>query len=693
MDLELELQRHKEATIRAIESGRTALVERRLEAYVEFAKSFLDAAKKQGVIFTAEAAKSISLLEWPTVINIERGVWESVAAGVKSNNREIVSAATQLPARLLEMSVAQNDFLFFLSSIKQYRHMLSLAYSPDRMDTQSFIIDRCWRYLKEFADYILVRNIKNYEEPEQTAYATNILSAFSELLKVSMDQEDIETFGLLAREFNSLFSDFTLEYHSVENLKIAVEAERLNIWFALGAWLLRSFVSSETEITPGLPNQKIVAPEAIGGFFEIVAPNFKNMRQLSDTFLRTHDERMRGAHWENWLWETLTSGEVHSIDFGRWLTWFYTVQGLRLSWKQSQGALDFPVAHIDLQHRLGELERNVQSVKDEKSKWVSLFPQLEEEEMTLEGSTATPVGLDKASENFLMANRIAIQEWQRTRDDDIINSDLDDERLATYKAESIKGWNESGWVLRLFSEFGRVQESNAEEGETYTAFNILMAKEPFITDRIVHYVGFGRDHGNQLGRDLSDQLVRELVESSSQREASTIDSIINNPEALLSEDFDTAGTTAMVVWGGFNIEREFLAHKDFVPVWQELDPLFERGVYLGRLKGAPVFFIHNENTPQVLFLALGQACSLVHYVPVKDNYDGLLIRITEIDESEASRIFDAWPDIALDENGSPLPREEEIRKLQLRAGVFVGAKIELKIDDQSGIQLIPIIHG
>ena len=64
MDLERELDRHREATIRAIESGRVSLVESRLEAYVDFATSYLDAAKKEGVFFTAEGVDSISFLDW-----------------------------------------------------------------------------------------------------------------------------------------------------------------------------------------------------------------------------------------------------------------------------------------------------------------------------------------------------------------------------------------------------------------------------------------------------------------------------------------------------------------------------------------------------------------------------------------------------------------------------------------------------
>ena len=83
MNLERELDLHKEATIRAIETGRVTLVERRLGAYVDFASSFLDAAKEQGVRFTAEAAKSVTFLDWPTATSIEHGIWASVAAGVK----------------------------------------------------------------------------------------------------------------------------------------------------------------------------------------------------------------------------------------------------------------------------------------------------------------------------------------------------------------------------------------------------------------------------------------------------------------------------------------------------------------------------------------------------------------------------------------------------------------------------------
>ena len=61
-----------------------------------------------------------------------------------------------------------------------------------------------------------------------------------------------------------------------------------------------------------------------------------------------------------------------------------------------------------------------------------------------------------------------------------------------------------------------------------------------------------------------------------------------------------------------------------------------------------------------------------------------------MNESEATQRVDAQPELMVDDEGSPLPESDALRKLQLRVGVFLGAKIEVKIEDVSGLQLIPL---
>ena len=112
MEIERELVQHHLATLRAIETGRVELAERRLTAYVKFARAFLDAANKRGINFSLDASQSVSMMDWRTPILIIDHAYDGVLAALKTSNRELILAATGLPIHFMKMSVEKKDFLF-----------------------------------------------------------------------------------------------------------------------------------------------------------------------------------------------------------------------------------------------------------------------------------------------------------------------------------------------------------------------------------------------------------------------------------------------------------------------------------------------------------------------------------------------------------------------------------------------------
>ena len=676
------------------ETGRIELAERRLKAYVRFSEKFLEATRKEGISFTAEVAKSVTFFEWPTAIDIMQGVHVGIAAAISSGNRQLIAIASHLPIDFLIMSVKNKDFLFYSQMISEYPHILSLAYTVDRTDYRSNIIDSSWRSLRDYANYFLVHDIQVREEALKEEYIGQVLHTFSDLLKVAMDNNDVQTFGLLAREFNRLFKDLEV-YHlpaeDIERLNLLVDHEQSETWFALGAWIIRSHVFREERVAPGQPNQKLIDPSLIGEFLEVATPYFKNVRELAEVYLRIHDQRTRGSRWENWLWQTLTEGEIHTIDFDHWLTWFYTVQGLRLSRPGFQAASDIPSPHIDLQHRLSDIEVNLDRIKGDPEGWAGLLPFLNDEDRIEDSGGLVLDSLESASDLFLARNRIAVQEWQRIREDEIISAELDSERVELYKEQSYQGWIEQAWLHQLLGSYSQIEELAAEQDETYLGFNFSMAKEAFISDRIVHYVGFGQGHGAQLARDVTDRLVGEMLSSAIELETATIESILERPEYFVPEGMGEPRNLTLIVWGRFADERKILSTPEFVPSWQEISPRFERHPYIGHLREVPVFFLFDESNRRALIVSTDTACTLLHHIPPADNYHGMKIRITEIDESEANRLIEAQPERLRDESGEPRPRNEVVRDLLLRAVVFLGVKYELRVDDPSALRLMPLL--
>ena len=110
MEIERELAQHRIATLRAIETGRVELAERRLKAYVTFAQAFLDAAHKHGIDFSLDASRSVSIMDWRTPILIIHHAYDGILAVLKTSNQELISAATMIPIHFMKMSVEKKDF-------------------------------------------------------------------------------------------------------------------------------------------------------------------------------------------------------------------------------------------------------------------------------------------------------------------------------------------------------------------------------------------------------------------------------------------------------------------------------------------------------------------------------------------------------------------------------------------------------
>ena len=690
MDLERELILHHQATVRAIETGRVDLAESRLKAYVQFAEAFLDAAGKYGVKFSAETAKSVSFFDWPTATQIGQYSWDGVVAAIRSGNRELIHMAANLPIDFFRMSTRRQDFLFFWKMTRLYPYILSLAYAVELTNVRPIVIDGSWRHFRDFTDYFLIDDTKSYKLDVRRQYIKIVLWGFSEMLKVAMDHNDVDTFGTLGRELNLLFRG--LEVHGLDDTELEtirnyVGAERSLIWFGLGAWLVRSQVLHGTPRAPGQPDQKLVDEANSAGFMQVIGPLFDNIRQLSIAYHEAYRKQHGEHYWNNWLWQTLTEKEVHAIDFGTWLTWFYVIEGLRLSKSGSPLPVDIPQPDRELQYRMKEITECIGQIKERLEDWTALLPSFR----TSKGDQAqvSEDRIDEATDYFLSANDLAVKEWRHLREDHVIDSLLAETRQEEFIAQCIKGWQEQSWAVQLFSMFRLLEERVAEHGATYTALTFLMPKDAFIEDPDSLFIGFGHDPGMWLGRDVSKAILEQLVSSGTVVQAQTDRPIVERVLSLI-DDLGKGESTVVIVSGDFEVERAFLEHPEFVSRWREKVPPFDNPAYLGRLQSTLVFFLHNKERRGVIVISLEEAVRLLQYIPPEDNYKGLLIRITLIDQPEAEKLIKSQPDRMKDKEGNPRDQEEVIRELMTQVGIFIGAKIETQVTNPSKILYMPL---
>ncbi len=692
-NLERELANHHAAALRAVETGRFELAERRLKAYVLFAKAFVDAAASRGGGFLPDNARSVSFFDWPTASQIIRYAWDCIVAAAKSGSTELVIEALHLPVEFMIMSVREKDFLFYWRMIQVYPDLLSLSYGTDLTRNKNLVVDRCLRHLQDFGDFHLVEFTKSYEQDIRQQYVSQLLWAFSDLLKIAADHNDDDRFGEIGRGLNRLFDSVQihdLAWEEVTKWTSFADFERKLIWLGLGAWLIRSQVLQDTPRIPGYPDPRLVDPSRIGRFLESVSGNFDNIRSLAAVYLKAFtDHHALHSYWNRWLMETLPEREVHSVDYGYWLTVFYVVQGLRLSGTGHPNANDVPVPDRELQFRIRDIETIIGQIEREPEKWApivgnSMIPSLAEHSRE---------ELSGRISYFLSANRVAITQWSRRREFEIIQAPLDESRVAEFRQDLYKGWADGAFVTRLLIENGRTEVQSAQPDEVYFAVNFTMPKEWFISEREGIYLGSGgHQAGAALARDKNKQLIGQMKSAVTSVEPIGEGGCVEKTITLVNEMNSRGLRPSLIVLGRYELLARLQRDSRFVAKWQDPNRQGHMPHYYGTLEGTPVFFWPDQQTDNILVADFGRIGRLVQFLPQKDGFNELIIRITPIDGEQARKFIDDHPEKMKGKDGSTKSKEDAMRELQTQVVIFAGCKLELEVTDPGAAVLLPVLR-
>ncbi len=431
------------------------------------------------------------------------------------------------------------------------------------------------------------------------------------------------------------------------------------------------------------PQSSLGRPYAYPAFFEEISRKFSSINQLARVYIGALSRENISSPWHSWEMETLKEGEVHSINFRRWLIHFYTTMGIRLSKEGSPSIDDIPDPSRDLELWMKDIQENVANIKTEQQNWAPLIPQLSIKPVEKEFN-------ETYWDYFLSANETAVEEWKRRREDEIIASPIDPKRVTTFQEQCLEGWNQSSWLVKVFSDMSQVFEKQAETGTTYWATNELSPREAFIEKSDIHYVGLGSNEGATLGRDTTKRLL-SLIDSSAQDAGTVnIDNIIEKTLELVTLMSADTSSLAIILVGDFDLHRKYLEKEGFSPRWLQTDPHFTFHEYLGDLDNVPVFFIHNRQSSYTTIIDLVRVGKLIKYFPTENNVFGMQIKVTEIDEPAANRIIESQPKFLEDSDGTIRTREVAVRDLLLKVGIFVGIKIELEIEAEDAIKKISV---
>jgi len=679
-DIYQELEWHKIATLRAIETGHIPMAERRLDSYVLFSKIFLRELDARGIKFTSKQARSVSYLDWPFAVQVIQHVHEVVLAALDTGNRQMIATVLYQPIRFMKMSVRTADFLFFKRVLRVYPMAIARSYNLPPGDVKSQVVDLSWRYLFEFSNLAFPELSQELDRPTATMFLSDIVWTFNDLLKVTIDHDDLDNYIKIGRELDRLFDWFRyatkVPWQSQEVMQ-EMDRQRQLVWFGLGSWLTRANVIEPKEAVLYEAKQtvnRLHLPE----FLQPVTARYNRIRDLSQVYVNALQFEDR-AVWDQWILEGLPEREVHSVDFPRWLTYFYCLQGIKLILPTGSDAADMPIADKNLKYRLDDIRAICQVIGNNPSKWIRI--------VTNEQIANW--------ESFVNLNEQAVALYERHLQNRIIESSLSEAKLAEYKEEFLKGWNSNAWLDYLLKTHTKVVRQPASVDTKYLALYFRMLKEAFVDVQEAKWVGIGSQNGENLVRYVTSQYVDELLHIC---ESSRIQSSISDLPHLLSvqlDDMTKAGVAPQItiIVGDYHLEQQLIENNTLVPRWSPecSTPKFEFSDYVGAIREIPVFRERRKNEASILLANLKLIGEYIIYEPQKDSYQDFLIRIRQLNQSEMDKLIEREIEENHKSDKPERSRDEIIRSLSQEVEIFAGFKAELNITRPDCVRRIDVM--
>jgi len=673
--IQKELELHKLATIRAMETGQEELTRRRLDLYIHLAEAFLDELTKRGIKYDRKQASEVSSLDWPLLSEITQHVYDLIVAAVNTNNSRIISIAAYTPIKFLKLSLTKGDFLFFSKILPVYPAILWKSYRLTSEDVKAQTAELSWRYLKEFADLILASSSHNLSQDKALVFINDILWKFNDLLKITIDYADEATFREIVYHMNKLFDRVHYEKGTswqLEEVSLQIQKQKQVILFGLGSWLVRTIINKpEIPRIPGIRREraKQISPDQISSFFQPILGSFPNIKNLSEIYFDAL-ENDHDSTWDGWIIEGLPEGEVHTIDFRRYLTYFYCIQGIRLTPPAGQKWVDLPMSQRQLEYQIKDIGEICKSISTNVTQWDKIL---------------NPNQISNW-QGFVDINETAVSIYRRSREDEIIASSISKKRITAYQEEVLKAWSSSGWMDYLFRKYGRIEKAVAGDNSTYFAIYELRPKESFLEITDTSWVGFGSSDGRVLGRDLSRNILDFLLNSIQSTEVShSLQELTEIIIKYLSESRNTENyPQAIIIMGNYTVESSLLSSGHLIPSWSVQTLKLNVDNYIGTLNDIPVFLETDPSLSAVLLVNFNRLGIYKIYSPPTDNYDDVKIIINELNENEIEN--QATKELEeLSKKRESKSKEEIIRKLKQNVKVFVGYKYELIIQNIDGI--------
>jgi hypothetical protein len=604
-----EMKGIKDRVINAIKSTSLGSVEELKQSYLDLAEIFLETIHDYGGGYSAEQAKKErgNFFEgWNEIRWLRQDIRELIQIASDSDNQDIISDIIFLPTAIAIRAFHAKDHFLFQEFLSFNSYVYYLASNKPEGQIRSFMLERCWRHLKEISDLYIESKIKDRDNSvtkqdmlEYKDFALYIFKLFQTLIKASFDKKDYKSFEIFVNEFAGIFKriDRDIEYPNSEHLKLSLQhitdpdqkkkveiqiekqiikedvVERLSlakkqVFFALASKVLDFY-------------KKQPSNESLKQFFDLINSqltlSIEELTKVFDSCRNFTSEDYWG--WDDW--ETIADGEVHVIDVHSKFDYFYCVKILGLL----RGMTDEQIAQLDMPYSrdLAFLAENrndnntlvskLNQIKQNPQDWLFIIDQQ---------------AIDKIDKCIELLQ--VIKQKQEDKEKEYLKTvEIDPEKLQEFKTKIKDGFTESTKVRPLVKVYNAYKDKFEENpGTTIPSYgyNQVDEKAAFVKDWYVHYGGWGDQYGSGMANSEDQIFFETIVNNLTQKIDIRSDSLISS----INENIDKYGFTDPVVIQSLDYMLEYDSIKGseyFIDKWKNDCPktkISHLGGFLGVLK-------------------------------------------------------------------------------------------------------------
>ena len=435
--------------------------------------------------------------EWPPLAELDRNLYTFREDVIQRGNREHGFALLDLDYWLLRTGVQRRCGELFTVALEGYRRNYEIASRVGSNELREMFRDRAWS--------VMPGALVSVSAEDGFPYMRHAVQLQERLLSDAMHSQDSADFGLLRDAFSDLLRHLRFSWGatrwprpaSADLYEELRRAYRIRL-MGLGG---RAMLLTETG--------RIPAPAP---YVEPARDAYDHLDQLAGDMPRilTGDER-RQSLWSDWEMEGARSLEARRMRPEQYPLTFFSVRLLEL-------ARD-PMPVLDLDGR-------AQQVLD----WFETNGEALERHVHLESGTS----IEERRELALGALRAAVQQDEVAAEEEMIDRELSEERIAAFTADVYEAAFSNNAVERLFAHAGAFEYlAGAADGgleepdESQYVPKGFLAEEP--EDARAYYPPL---EGDDWGGSHADDVIAMLREALG--EAPPIEAPLDSEQDLLS---------------------------------------------------------------------------------------------------------------------------------------------------------------